>query len=131
LKRAREQRSQLRRSDVKRLFIALPAIVLAVAASASFSALSGAPVAAQQGQNANAPKIPFESVPNYLKYSADMNLGEILGVAVNSKGHLAVLNHPGSAAAGPIYGNASTQLLEFDENGKFVREIGRGVYGFA
>ena len=26
-----------------------------------------------------------------------MNLGEVLGVAVNSKGRIAVLNHPGSA----------------------------------
>ena len=28
-----------------------------------------------------------------------------------------------------MYGNASTQLLEFDATGKFVREIGKGVYG--
>src|ERR1041385_72704 len=58
-----------------------------------------------------------------------MNLGEVLGVAINSKGTLAVLNHPGSATVGPLYGNASTQILEFDANGKFVREIGIGVYG--
>ena len=60
-----------------------------------------------------------------------MNLGEVLGVAVNSKGRVMVLNHPGSATSGPLYGNATTQLLEFDENGKFVREVGRGVYGLA
>ena len=58
-----------------------------------------------------------------------MNLGEVLGVAVNSKGQIVVLNHPGSATSGPIYGNASTQLLQFDQTGKFVREIGKGVYG--
>ena len=41
-----------------------------------------------------------------------------------------VLNHPGSPTSGPLYGNASTQLLEFDlSTGKFVREIGKGVYG--
>ncbi|HEY7289746.1 MAG TPA: peptidyl-alpha-hydroxyglycine alpha-amidating lyase family protein [Vicinamibacterales bacterium] len=73
--------------------------------------------------------IPFDSAIDFLKYSPDMNLGEVLGVAVNSKGHVVVLNHPGSAASGPLYGNASTQLLEFDQTGKFVREIGRGVYG--
>src|SRR5262249_18064234 len=55
--------------------------------------------------------------------------GEVLGVAVNSKGHVVVLNHPGSANAGPMYGNSSTELLEFDQSGKFVREIGKGVYG--
>jgi hypothetical protein len=79
--------------------------------------------------NPNVPRIPFDSVPNPLKYSADMNLGEVLGIAVNSKGRVMVLNHPGSATTGPLYGNATTQLLEFDENGRFAREVGRGVYG--
>ena len=83
----------------------------------------------QQIQNTNVPRIPFESVPDYFKYSAQMNLGEVLGVAVNSKGRIVILNHPGSATSGPLYGNATTQLLEFDETGKFVREIGHGVYG--
>src|SRR4029453_11927991 len=63
------------------------------------------------------------------KISPDMNFGEVLAVAVNSKGRIVVLNHPGSATTGPLYGNASTQLLEFDQNGRFVREIGKGVYG--
>ena len=74
-------------------------------------------------------EIAFDADTKFLKYSADMNLGEVLGIAVNSKGRLVVLNHPGSATAGPLYGNASTQLLEFDATGKFVREIGKGVYG--
>jgi sugar lactone lactonase YvrE len=82
-----------------------------------------------QAQSANAPKIPFDSTIDFLKYSPEMNFGEVLGLAVNSKGRIVVLNHPGSATSGPLYGNASTQLLEFDQNGKFVREIGKGVYG--
>ncbi len=75
------------------------------------------------------PTIPFDSIPNYFKYSPEMNLGEVLGVAVNSKGHVLMINHPGSGTTGPLYGNASTQLLEFDETGKFLREVGHGVYG--
>ncbi len=86
------------------------------------------PVMAQTN-NSNVPEIPYESVPNFLKYSPEMNLGETLAVAVNSKGHIMVLNHPGSASTGgPLYGNATSQLLEFDENGYFVREIGQNVY---
>ena len=92
---------------------------------AAMFALFLVPAAAQQ----TAPEIPVESVPNYLKYSPQMNLGEVLGVAENSKGHLIVLNHPGTATSGPLYGNATTQLLEFDDQGNFVREIGQGVYG--
>ncbi len=66
---------------------------------------------AQQTNN-DVPLIPYESVPNFLKYSPEMNLGETLGVAVNSKGQIMVLNHPGSAnSGGPVYGNATSQLF--------------------
>jgi hypothetical protein len=77
----------------------------------------------------NPVKIPFTADTEFLKLNYQMNLGEVLGVAVNSKGGVVVLNHPGSATTGPLYGNATTQLLEFDANGKFIRELGRGVYG--
>ncbi len=75
------------------------------------------------------PEIKFESVP-YLKITYDRNLGEVLSVAMNSSGHLIVLNHPGTADQGaPIFGGATTQLLEYDQNGLFVKEWGKGVYG--
>ena len=45
------------------------------------------------------PEIAFDSDTRFLKYSPDMNLGEVLGIAVNSKGRIVVLNHPGSATA--------------------------------
>jgi hypothetical protein len=96
----------------------------------SILALAMAPAIAQHTKS-DVPLIPYESVPNFLKYSPDMNLGEVLGVAVNSKGHVMVLNHPGSASnGGPLYGNATTQLLEFDQYGNFLREVGQNVYGF-
>jgi NHL repeat len=77
----------------------------------------------------NVPTIPFESNTNFFKISPDQNFGEVLSIAVNSKGNIVVLNHPGTASTGPLYGNATTQLWEFDSNGKFLREIGKGVYG--
>ena len=75
-------------------------------------ALMAVPAIAQEGPNVAT--LSFESVANPLKYSIDQNLGEVLSVAVNSKGHLIVLNHPGTATAGPVYGNATTQIFEFD-----------------
>lgn len=85
-----------------------------------------------------APEIPFKVVPDFLKHSLDdnpdgvRNFGELLGVAVNSKGHIVVLNHPGTAhLGGPIWANTTTQILEFDADGKFLGEIGKGVYGLA
>ena len=82
-----------------------------------------------QAPRSTVPVIPFDTSTDFLKVSPDMNFGEVLGVAVNSKGHVVVLNHPGTSNAGPLYGNSSTQLLEFDQAGRFVREIGKGVYG--
>src|SRR5947207_14727874 len=86
-------------------------------------------VRAQAPAPQNAAQIPFDTSSEFFKITPDMNFGEVLGVAVNSKGRVVVLNHPGSANAGPLYGNSSTQLLEFDNTGKFVREIGKNVYG--
>ena len=59
------------------------------------------------------PEIPYESVPNLLKLPPDMHLGEVAGVAVNSKGHIFVYSRGGSSQ-GPAYGNTASQILEFD-----------------
>jgi hypothetical protein len=115
---------------VKR-YLAVVGVTLAVIVAGTL--LSDSRADAQQPAAAaatvTAPEIPFDANVEFLKYSPDMNLGEVLGVAVNSKGRIAVLNHPGSPTMGPLYGNASTQLLEFDASGKFLREVGKGVYG--
>jgi DNA-binding beta-propeller fold protein YncE len=58
-----------------------------------------------------------------------MNLGEMVSVAVNSAGHIFLLSH--SNISGPAYNPIASQVLEFDQNGKYLREIGKGVYGFA
>jgi hypothetical protein len=92
--------------------------------------LIAASAACALAQQQSAPQLKFESVP-FLKLTPDRNLGEVLGVAVNSKGHVVVLNHPGNANAGPVFGESTTQLLEFDEKGNFVREVGQRVYGLA
>ncbi|HUK35782.1 MAG TPA: peptidyl-alpha-hydroxyglycine alpha-amidating lyase family protein [Vicinamibacterales bacterium] len=76
------------------------------------------------------PEIPFDSVPNVLKLPPDLNFGEDAGVALNSKGHVFVYTRSNSAT-GSAYGGAASQLLEFDQNGKFVREIGKGLYAWA
>src|SRR5215475_11253154 len=89
-----------------------------------------ATVAAVAPASAQVPQIPFDSVPNFLKLPADVHLGEAAGVAVNSKGHIFVYSRSGSSL-GPAYGNAASQLLEFDPSGKFVREIGKNLYAWS
>src|SRR5262245_50079261 len=75
------------------------------------------------------PEIPFEATAAVTQLPADMYLGEVAGVAVNSKKHLFVF-HRGSVS-GPAFGAAAAQLLEFGPDGKFIREIGKGLYAFA
>ena len=71
------------------------------------------------------PELPFESVPNPLKLPNDIHFGEIAGVAVNSRGHVFVFSRGNSV--GPSYMATASQLLEFDANGNFVREIGKNL----
>jgi hypothetical protein len=75
------------------------------------------------------PSIAFTSVPNPLVLPKGWNFGEAAGVAVNSKGHVFVFTRGNTS--GPAYGAAAAQLLEFDRNGKYVREIGRGLYAWS
>ena len=75
------------------------------------------------------PEIGFESVSNFLKLPADLYLGEAAGVAVNSKGHIFAFSRGNTT--GPAYGASAAQLLEFDREGKYVREIGKNLYAWS
>jgi streptogramin lyase len=75
------------------------------------------------------PQIAFDSVPDAIKMPKDLYLGEASGVAVNSKGHVFVFSR--GSTQGPAYAAAAAQLLEFDENGRFVREIGKNLYAWS
>ena len=77
----------------------------------------------------NVPEIPFDSVPNFLKLPPDMHLGEVTGIAVNSKGRVIVFNRGNTT--GPAYGATAAQLLEFGADGKYIREIGRNLYAWS
>jgi hypothetical protein len=80
-------------------------------------------------QQPQVPEIKFRSVPGFLKMPPDLYLGEVAGVAVNSKGHLFVFSR--GSTTGPAYGAAAAQLLEFNPDGKFVREIGHNLYAWS
>ncbi|HEY4371894.1 MAG TPA: peptidyl-alpha-hydroxyglycine alpha-amidating lyase family protein [Burkholderiales bacterium] len=88
--------------------------------------LLAAPAFAQE----NVPELAFESVPDFLKLPPGMNFGEVPGVAVNSKGHVFVFTRSNSAH-GPAFAPTAAQLLEFDRDGRFIREIGRDLYAWS
>src|SRR5438477_9070360 len=99
--------------------------VIAIVALVGLAAAS-APVYAQQA----VPGIPFDANINFLKLPADMNLGEASGVAVNSKGEIAVYTRSNSAG-GPAYAATAAQTCLFDKTGKFLREVGKGLYAWS
>ena len=79
------------------------------------------PLAAQSKATAtNVAVIPHEAVPNFFKNPPGIYTGENMGIATDSKGNIY------------IYHRAyETRLFEYTPQGVFVREIGRGNYGFA
>jgi DNA-binding beta-propeller fold protein YncE len=83
------------------------------------------PVYAQQ----QPPVIDFDSVPNPLKLPDNLYFGEVSGIAVNSNGHVFVLSRGNTS--GPAYAAAATQLLEFDADGNYLREIGHKLYAWS
>src|SRR5580693_3514870 len=88
--------------------------------------LLASPSFAQQ----SVPEISFDSIPDFLKLPPGTNFGEVPGVAVNSKGHIFVFTRSNSAS-GPAYGATASQLLEFGPDGRFVREMGKGLYAWS
>jgi len=82
---------------------------------------------------AQVPEISFDSAPAFLKLPANLHLGEAAGVATNSKGNLFVYTRTGEDATmggSRFFTHGGSRLFEFDPSGKYLREVGAGVYGF-
>src|SRR5258708_2863848 len=77
----------------------------------------------------SAPELAFDSVPNFIKLPPDMHLGEASGVAVNSKGNIYVYSRGGNVAN--AFGATASQILEFDRDGGYIREVGKNLYAWA
>jgi len=87
------------------------------------------PALAQRG----VPQIAFDAV-DPLSMPDDIYLGEAVGVATNSAGHIFVYTRTGSVNAtlgtNRVFLRSAARLFEFDEEGRYRREIGQGLYGF-
>jgi hypothetical protein len=75
------------------------------------------------------PDIPYDADAEFFKLPPNVYFGEVAGVAINSQHHLFVFSRGGTT--GPAFGAAAAQLLEFDKNGNFVRELGKNLYAFS
>src|ERR1700722_3125005 len=99
------------------------------------SLLGALPAAAQPAAaQAAAPEIAFDSVANALVLPDDIYLGEIGGVATNSKGDIFVYTRTGhptlsiGSARGFLHGGSCP--VPVDRHGQLVREIGTHSYPF-
>jgi sugar lactone lactonase YvrE len=100
-----------------RRLTACAAVALMLAA-----AVAGAPklIAQSKAKAENIPEIAYDTVQYFTKLPTGLYLGESIGVATNSKGHVFVYTRSGE-----------TRLFEFDQQGNYVKEIGNGSYGMS
>src|SRR6478672_13326436 len=75
------------------------------------------------------PEIRYDAVADALSLPS---YGEVAGVATNSRGHVFVYARTGHAVATlgdeRTFYHGGSRLFQFDPSGKFVKEIGQGVY---
>ena len=111
----------------KILGVTLLAAMLAVPGTVTAQFGGGNPE--QDRIDASLPRIPYESVPLRLHTPADRTIGETVGVALNSQGHIFVYTRTGNV--GPAKGATAAALFEFDHNGNWIREWGQGSYAWS
>jgi DNA-binding beta-propeller fold protein YncE len=77
----------------------------------------------------SAPEINFDANADFLQLPS---FGEVAGVATNSRGQVFVYARTGHAVATlgdeRTFYHGGSRLFQFDQTGKFVKEIGQGVY---
>jgi DNA-binding beta-propeller fold protein YncE len=100
----------------------------------SFHAVVAAALVAAATLSAQSvPAINYDADADFLALPAGLHLGEVAGVATNSRGHLFVFTRTGHAVATlgdeRTFYHGGSRLFEFDQAGKFVKEIGQGAYG--
>ncbi len=86
-------------------------------------------VSLSHAQSADVPEIKFRASADFLKLPPNMYLGEVSGVAVDSKKNVFVFQRGNTS--GPAYAAAAAQLLEFGPDGTFLREIGHNLYAWS
>ncbi len=76
----------------------------------------------------------FDASVHLLKYPDSVSIGEVAGVATNSKGDIFVYTRTGhptiTIGTSRPFAHGGSRLYQFDRTGKFTREIGKDSYGF-
>src|SRR5687767_15910366 len=103
--------------------------IITASAAAVILALGGSLIA-QSG----VPEISFNATDLLRTPAEGPYVGEIGGVGANSKGQIFVYTRTGHPYAtlgdNRTFSRGGSRLFQFDQTGKFVRELGQDVYGF-
>ena len=98
--------------------------LLAVAALVAVPSLSA---------QARAPEIQYTAVDALSGFPADIHLGEVAGVARNSRNEIYVYTRTGNPrltmGTARYIAVSSSRVLKFDARGRYEREIGQDIYG--
>ena len=80
------------------------------------------------------PTLQFDANSSPLSMPDNIHLGEVAGVATNSRGDIFVYTRTGNPTitigTARAVSHGGGRLFQFDRSGKFTREIGQGIYGF-
>jgi hypothetical protein len=92
------------------------------------SVVSYAPAAAAQAE------LNYDAAITQFRLPDNIHLGEVAGVARNSRGDMYVYTRTGNPhiniGVARAVSHGGSRLLQFNSNGEFIRELGQGSYGF-
>jgi len=102
------------------------------AARLALVAVGLAAASALQAQT-RAPEIPFQAVDALGGFPDDIHLGEVAGVARNSRNEIFVYTRTGNPnlalGLARYISRGGSRLFKFDSRGRYEREMGQGIYG--
>src|SRR5436309_9405851 len=95
--------------------------------------LAAAFIAAAMLSAQSVPTIAYDANADFLTLPTNTHLGEVAGVATNSRGQLYIFTRTGHAVATlgdeRTFYHGGSRLFQFDPAGKFMKEVGQGSYG--
>ena len=74
-------------------------------------------------------EIRYEANASSLVLPPSLHFGEVTGIDLDQRRHVYVFTRTGARSS--VHDGAASQLFEFGPDGKFIREIGKELYGFS
>ncbi len=74
-------------------------------------------------------EIRFDANASPLTLPAGMHFGEVTGIDIDARRHVYVFTRTGARSS--VHDGVASQLFEFGPDGRYLREIGKDLYGFS